>query len=341
MVSDKPIKIIILGAGAGGTALIDLFTRSSGVEITGVADKDLAAPGLKRARAFNTPVTDDAVDLMSRNGTGLIMDVTGDPQMGSLIAKRKGPGVEVLGGTAAKLLWNLVQHEDQMRAQLLQADKLATIGTFSAGIAHDINNPLYLIMSLSENLSEEKDPAEIRQNADEILRAVRKIREIITGLTEYTRLSSAEAVQDADLGRTIDEALKLVRYATVWQDVTVIKEYSGYPLVSIRPQELLQLLINLITNAIQAMDGKGTLRLSVCSEGDATLAKISDTGPGIAQDLTDKIFEPFFTTKPAGKGTGLGLYMAQTIAKKYGGRIWVESQESHGTTFCLMFPGAR
>src|SRR2546430_2569027 len=135
MAFDQPIKIAIIGAGTGGTALIDLFASSPGVEVIGVADKNQKAPGLNRAREMNIPVTDDVIGLVSRKGTGLIIDVTGDPAIRPLIEQKKPPGSEVLGGTAAKLLWSLVQHETQIQAQLLQAEKLATIGTFSSGIA--------------------------------------------------------------------------------------------------------------------------------------------------------------------------------------------------------------
>jgi len=316
MTSDQPIKIAIIGAGTGGSALIDLFASSPGMEIVGVADKDQKAPGLQRARELNIPVTDHALGLASRKGTGLIIDVTGDPGIRELIEQRKPPGSEVLGGTAAKLLWSLVQRESQIQAQLLQADKLATIGTFSSGIAHDINNRLYLIMSLAENLSGEKNSKVIQEHSDEILKAVTQIRTIVQELTGYARASTAESLEDVDLGRTLDEALKLVKYAMAHHEVSVTKDHAEHAIVKARPQEMLQIFVNLITNSIQAMGENGTLKLSVQNKEDAATIMISDTGCGIPSSLVDKIFEPFFTTKKPGKGTGLGLHIVKTIVKK-------------------------
>ncbi|MBI5197743.1 MAG: hypothetical protein HZA19_03950 [Nitrospirae bacterium] len=342
MVPGQPIKVLLVGAGKGGRALIDLFSRSPGVEISGVADLSPDAPGLQRARQLNIPVANDVVHLLSVDGTHLVIDVTGDPAMAAVIAKHKRPGVEVLGGTAAKLLWSLVQYEVQMQTQLLHAEKLATIGAFSAGIAHDINNPLYLILSLSESLLDEKDPVVIREYAQDILGTVQKIKAIVEGFTGYARTSAEEALEPVEIGRVLDEALRVVKYATVCYDVNVIKDYDGTPLLLHgRSQEFLQLFINLIKNAVQAMGGKGTLRLSVRGGEDAITAVVSDSGPGIPREHGERIFDPFFTTKPPGQGTGLGLYIVKTLLERYGGEIRMESEVGHGTAFRLRFPKNR
>lgn len=335
MASSQPIKIIILGAGTGGTALIDLFTRSGGVEIIGVADINPHAPGLKKARQLGIPITNEVAGLLCQNGASLIVDVTGDPDLVSIIPQRKAPGVEVLGGEAAKLLWNLVQREAEMQSRLVQTEKLATIGTFSSGLAHDINNRLFLIMSLAENLLDGVNMESVRDDAADILRAVQQIRSMVEGLSGYARGYSLDHSEEIDLIVVLEEALKLAKYATVFHDVAVLREYNARPRVKANSQEMLQVFVNLITNAIQAMDSKGTLRLAVGSQNDIAIIKISDTGPGIADELLDKIFEPFFSTKEPGKGTGLGLHVVRTLVEKYGGRISVCSQVGEGTTFRL------
>ncbi|MCI0529948.1 MAG: ATP-binding protein [Nitrospira sp.] len=337
MVSSQPIKIIILGAGTGGTALIDLFSRSSGVDILGVADINPNAPGLKKARQLGIPITHDVAGLLCQNGANLIVDVTGDPSLRSLINTRKAPGAEVLGGETAKLLWNLVQHEAEMQGRWVQTERLATIGTFSSGLAHDINNRLFLIMSLAENLLDGVNMDLGRDYAADILKAVRQIRSMVEGLSGYARGSSLNHPEEIDLTVTLEEALKLARYATVFHDVTVLKEYNARPIVKANSQEMLQVFVNLITNAIQAMDGQGTLRLTVDSQNGMATIRIIDTGPGIAHDLLDKIFEPFFSTKEPGKGTGLGLHVVRTLVEKHGGRISVFSRVGAGATFCLEF----
>jgi CheY-like chemotaxis protein len=121
------MRIVLVGAGKGGTALLEIFDHLPEVEIVAITDKDPSARGLARARELGIPVVDDAVQMIGQEGTHLIVDVTGDPNMESLIAERKHPSAEVLGGAAAKLLWNLVQYESQIQRQLLQSEKIASM----------------------------------------------------------------------------------------------------------------------------------------------------------------------------------------------------------------------
>ena len=122
-----PTRIAILGGGKGGSALLSLFSHLPGIEIVGITDKDPNAPALKRANELRIPVVHDAISLIALEGTDLIVDVTGDPHMQQLIAEHKGPGAEVLGGAAARLLWNVVQHEAEMETQVLQNESLASM----------------------------------------------------------------------------------------------------------------------------------------------------------------------------------------------------------------------
>jgi len=123
----QPTKIAILGGGKGGSALLSLFSHLPGTEIVGITDKDPNAPALKRANKLRIPVFHDAISLIASEGTNLIMDVTGDPHMQQLIAEHKGPGAEVLGGAAAKLLWNVVQHEADMQTNAFRTETMASL----------------------------------------------------------------------------------------------------------------------------------------------------------------------------------------------------------------------
>ncbi len=129
MGNTRPTKIAILGGGKGGSALLSVFSHLPGIEIVGITDKDPNAPALKRANELRIPVVHDALSLIASEGTDLIVDVTGDPHMQQLIAEHKGPGVEVLGGATARLLWNVVQHEAEMQTHLLQNESLASLVT--------------------------------------------------------------------------------------------------------------------------------------------------------------------------------------------------------------------
>jgi signal transduction histidine kinase len=339
-VNFQPTKVAILGAGKGGTALLGLFSQIPGIEIIGIADKDRSAPGLKLARRLMIPVEDRVTDLITNDGVNLIVDVTGDPPMTRVIAEHKHPGVEILGGAAAKLLWNLIQYQSTLQGQLFETEKLAAIGSFAAGIAHDINNPLHLILAFAEQIREEHDAATIRQHADEIIGAVRQINAISKDLTQYARRSTATDAVAVDLNQKLDEALKIARYAAVLHDLSVVKQYADAPVVKANPEEMLHVFVNLITNAVQAMDDKGTLTLATHCEDTVVTAAISDTGCGIPTDSLDRIFDPLFTTKPPEKGTGLGLHNVRVMVQKHGGTISVESEVGKGTTFHLLFPRA-
>lgn len=330
-------KVAILGGGKGGIILLGLLAQLPGVEIVGIADKDLTAPGLKRARTLNVPVTDRVVHLIANHDVNLLIDVTGDPAMTPLIAAHKGPRVEVLGGSAARLLWNLVQHGSALQAQIFQAEKLVGIGSFAAGIAHDINNPLQLILGLAETISEETDLALIHEFAADIIQAVKRTTATCKDLTRYARRVSADEFIEVDLNAKLDEALKIARYAARLQDLTVVKDYGEKMTLQARPEEMLHAFVNLIVNAVQATDEKGTLTLATRKDDAGMVVTIADTGRGIPPELRGRLFEPFFTTKPPGQGTGLGLYNVKSIIEQHCGKILVDSEVGKGTTFRLIF----
>jgi signal transduction histidine kinase len=143
---------------------------------------------------------------------------------------------------------------------------------------------------------------------------------------------------NVELTGKLDEAVRLAQYAAGLNDIAVVKEYGDRSAVRGSPEELLQVFVNVITNAMQAMQGRGTLRLATHRENGAVAVDISDSGPGIPEDILEKIFDPFFTTKRPGEGTGLGLHISRSIVKKFGGRIVVSSHQGRGTTFQLQFP---
>ena len=335
-----PTKVAILGAGRGGTALLDLLHLIPSMEIIGISDRDPTAPGLARAKNLHIPVAKRVEDLVANHGVNLIMDVTGDPEVERFVQIHKRPETEVLSGSAARVLWELVRHEANLQAELFHAEKLAGIGSFAAGIAHDINNPLQLIMGLAENLAEETDLISVRQQAREIVEAVRRTSAICRDLTQYARRTSARDETAVLLNNRLDEALKIARYAVSSHDITVHKKYEDGASARGNPDEVLHLLVNLITNAVQAMEQGGTLSLTTECGGGRVILRISDTGSGIEPAVLDQIFEPFFTTKEPGKGTGLGLYNVKTIVTKMRGTIEVESRVDHGTTFIIPFPAA-
>lgn len=337
---NAPTKVAILGAGRGGTALLDLLHQIRTIEVVGIADRDPRAPGLQRARELHVPVLNLTTDLITHQDVHLIMDVTGDPGMEQMLRDHVSPNVEVLSGPASRILWELVQHEACLQAELLHAEKLAGIGSFAAGIAHDINNPLQLILGLAENLTDEQDLHTVHEQAKEIVQAVKRTTAICRDLTSYSRRASSLQVSLVDVNAKLDDALKIARYAVAFHDVTVKKSYSPGANVTGNPDELLHVFVNLITNAVQAMERGGTLTVGSSIVPEGVQVHVSDTGCGIPAELLEQIFEPFFTTKPPGKGTGLGLYNIKHVIHQMHGTIGVESRPDVGSTFTITFPPA-
>ncbi len=336
--SAATIRVIILGAGKGGTALLELFTRSPDVAVVGMADSNPEAPGLRMARNLGIPTTTDALALIAQDRADLIVDVTGDPALRTRTMQHKPPRAEILGGKAALLIWELAQHEQDLEDQLIQAEKLASIGTLASGIAHEINNPLYTITGLSEHLLEETQPEAIRDYVEDIIKAGRRIADIVQGLNAFARRAHRQEQGDVNLNHALDEAVKMARRATVVDQIKVVTQYGDVPPVRGNADELLQVFVNLVTNAVQAMEGKGTLTLSTSSSDGFVFTTITDTGPGIPSNNLKQIFDPFFTTKEQGKGTGLGLHIARDIVLHHGGRVTVDSILGQGATFTVKLP---
>ena len=179
----------------------------------------------------------------------------------------------------------------------------------------------------------------VHEQARDIIEAVKRTSAICRDLTRYSRRASPHEDVLVPVNGKLDEALRIARYASSFHDIEMVKHYQPGAAVNGNPDELLHVLVNLITNAVHAMQqAGGTLTLETTVLDGEVGVRISDTGCGIAPDKIPEIFEPFFTTKAPGKGTGLGLYNVKTIVSKMHGVIAVDSQVEKGTTFTLTFP---
>ncbi len=336
--SPATIRVVIWGAGKGGTALLELFTRSPEVQVVGIADSNPEAPGLRLARNLGIHTTTDGLALLAEDRADLIVDVTGDPAIRSALLQHKPDRAEILGGTSALLIWKLAQYEQDLRDQLIQSEKLASIGTLASGIAHEINNPLYAITGLAEHLQDETRLEVIQEFVGEIIAAGRRIAAIVQGLNAFARGTQEEEASDVNLNQTLDEAVKMARRAVVLDQVQVVTQFDSVPTVRGKANELLQVFVNLVTNAVQAMEGQGTLTLSTASTNGFVQATVRDSGPGIPRNNLGRIFDPFFTTKEQGKGTGLGLHIVRDIVSHYGGQVTVESTLGQGAAFTVRLP---
>jgi two-component system, NtrC family, sensor kinase len=259
--------------------------------------------------------------------------------------------------------------------QLLHAEKLASIGRLVAGVAHEINNPISFIygnlihletylerlksllafddtLPLSATCREERERLKrsidhdyLLEDLDRALRSSRtgaeRIRKIVEALLNFSRARKA-VLQEVDLREPLENALCILR-SRINGNIEVRCEYGETPAIQGDPNELSQLFLNLLTNALDAVEGGGTIQVRTCcrtesDEQSRVLVEIQDDGPGIPAEDRDRIFEPFFTTKDVGKGTGLGLSIAYSIAKRHKGELSALCGSPRGTLFRVSLP---
>ncbi len=243
-------------------------------------------------------------------------------------------------GKRLGLLLRDVTEDVELHNQLAMAEKLSGLGTLAAGIAHELNNPLVSIMGFTEAIIGEKDQGKIQKYAGKVFDRSKHMASIILNMSGYTRSAGLVEEKEVDLNERIDAAIEIAILASYNNDIKVDKNFSELPPIKAKPEEIQQIFINLLTNAVQAMEGKGKLSISTEGQNGNVLATIRDTGPGIPQEYLSKIYDPFFTTKEQGRGTGLGLNIVHKLVVKLGGKIDVSSREGKGTTFSLTFPPA-
>ncbi len=235
---------------------------------------------------------------------------------------------------------------EETQAQLVQSAKLAAVGELAAGVAHEINNPLTSIMGFTRLLLEDLSPDHaMRADLETVDREAARARQIVRGLLDFARAGDP-VLAPVDLNALVEEAVMLVCTRSVLARISLEKDLSPLPPMMLDTNQIKQVLVNLLNNAVQAMPGGG--RLSVFTrlterevdEVSCQMAAIyvSDTGLGIVPENLGRVFDPFFTTKEVGQGTGLGLSVSYSIVEKHNGRIEVESAPEEGSTFIVLLP---
>lgn len=299
-----------------------------------------------------------------------------------LIRDEHGTPIEVIGSlsdiSARKRMEQeqegLIARLREAHEQLLQSEKMASIGQLAAGVAHEINNPLGFVNSNMGSLkrylntllavvaahgravrqaapgsvlearfdaiARETDLAflqeEVAALVAESLEGLKRVREIVQALKDFSHMGDTDW-QSADLHAGLDSTLNIVANEIRYK-ATVEKRYGSLPFVTCLPSQLNQVFMNLLVNAAHAIRERGVITITTGVDGDWVWVAVSDTGCGIPPQNMNRIFEPFFTTKPVGSGTGLGLSLSYSTVSKHGGRIDVESEVDAGTTFTVRLP---
>jgi PAS domain S-box-containing protein len=240
------------------------------------------------------------------------------------------------------MIINDITDQENTTAQLYRSEKLATVGTMLSGIAHELRNPLSIISARSQMALKkvEWDREWAIKNFESIDGQVNRCATIINSLLDYTRYRATQPTLHK-VDEVLDETLTYVEYQNIFDAITVEKDYQGGLVVFGDRSRFVQIFLNIVLNAADAMSGRGVLRLTTKAEGQASvLVEIHDTGSGINAAAKDRIFDPFFTTKEPGKGTGLGLAVAYKIIQDSGGEIWFTS-EPHNTSFFVRLPSGK
>ncbi|HCY63408.1 MAG TPA: ATPase [Oxalobacteraceae bacterium] len=261
------------------------------------------------------------------------------------------------------------------KEQLLQSEKLASIGQLAAGVAHEINNPIGYIFSNFGTLEgyianildmlKAYEDAETSIGSPDLLKKVRamrerieldflkedipvlmkeskegivRVRKIVQDLKDFSRVDANQEWQWADLHRGIDSTLNIVNNEVKYK-ADVVKNYGDLPEIECLPSQINQVIMNIVVNAAHAIGPeRGTIAISTGSSGQHVWIEIKDNGAGIPKDIQSRIFDPFFTTKPIGAGTGLGLSLSYGIVQKHHGNIEIDSEPGVGSIFRIILP---
>ncbi len=318
------------------------------------------------------------------NAAIIIMTGTNDEEMAALALQQgaqdyliKGQGSNLLIIKSIRYALERKQFHDKLQlgqSQMLQSEKMASIGQLAAGVAHEINNPMGFITSnlnsldkylknllefivlqdkalashpdqaLLADLGNQRRQLKIDLISDDIkdliaesLNGSEKVKQIVQGLRSFSRTDQARHEQ-ANINDVIEDTLKVVANELKYK-ATIHKDLGQLPMIHCFPHQLAQVIMNLLVNAAQAIASQGEITIQTTGTDHEVIIRISDTGSGITPDQISKVFDPFFTTKPVGEGTGLGLSIVyDIITNKHGGRIDVASAVGKGTTFTISLP---
>ncbi len=312
------------------------------IGITYYEIRQITLPVAKMVAATRSIAAGDLDQEVQSSGQGEITLLADSFNMMLKSLRQMKGDLEEWGRTLEQKVKQRTEELVAVEARVAQSERLASLGMLAAGVAHEINNPLGGILALTALTLEDTKPDDPnRENLEEVLKQTERCRDIVKGLLEFSRQSVINT-ELVDLNRILQDTLSLISKQAAFFNITLVKDWDPQlPSVMADKSQLQQVFMNILMNAVQAMDERGTVTITTRRGRLGTVeAAVSDTGRGIPQEVIDRIFDPFFTTKGSGEGTGLGLSIAYGIITKHHGNIQVESKPGKGTTFTVRLPAA-
>ena len=315
--------------------------------LVGVSSEDAKGRlfGLEVARAKDVDHWREMWDALLRDGVIareiVLLDASDDDVPVHLEGRLLRDGNEIRGAVLVGLDLRIRR---ALEKQVLQSQKMAAVGLLAAGIAHEINNPLSGVVGYSKLLLERQLDSNVREKVERIAQSGERCRKIVEGVLLFSRSQQGGVRTEVDIGQVIDRVVRIGEYQWKMHNVRILRETEPMPpgvrpLVSADSDQIEQVLLNLLSNAVDAMPRGGTVRIALgINPDDAVVFSVSDEGTGIPEEIRDSIFDPFFSTKEIGKGTGLGLSISYGIVRDHGGDILLESEPGRGTTFRVILP---
>ena len=330
VLKDKPVDVVILDVkmpGMGGIETLHQIKENY--------------PKIEVIMLTGHATTQDGVDGIK---TGAFDYLTKPIELEQLLGKVRQAHEKILREDEKA---KEAEFRTKMEQQMIATERLASLGTLAAGVAHEINNPLAIIKESAgwmKSILQKEEMAKIPRKEDfekalgKIENGVERARRITHELLGSVKQNES-VLSRVDLEELINEAIILIKDEAAGRNVQVNNRVdSKDSVIWSDPYKLRQVLLNLLTNAVHATGSGGSITVDLERSGDGVELTIQDTGEGIPKENLARIFEPFFSTKPTGKGTGLGLFVSRSIIEKLGGEISVESKLGQGTRFCIRLP---
>ena len=324
-----------------------LDINNSGLELLGEESKQDVINGMGLHDFMTAKTAEQFLSRMEKDGFVKGLETVfrkahgGNASVLLAASARREPGSRICG---YECIVKDITERKKMEEQIRQADKLASVGQLAAGVAHEINNPLSIVLGYT-GLMIKDAPGQMKEDLAKVHSNARLCKKIVEDLLNFSRqnlsLQTTARYEETDINSSVESMASVLEDRFGADGVAIERDYAGgLPRVIIDREKMQQVYVNILMNARQAMGAGGTIKIKTGYDGGSGRISISfsDTGCGIPKGLQNRIFDPFFTTKQPGEGTGLGLAVSYGIVKEHGGEITLESEEGRGSTFRIWLP---